>query len=82
MITITGENIIYLNNSLVTIKELRAELNKHRNSKLSILIKADRRASVGRIVDVWDVPIVLYRFPFMNPIVDATMPEGAETPNQ
>lgn len=54
-ITITSENIIYLNGVIVTLKELNKELSKATNKKRPILIKSDRRASVGRIVDVWDL---------------------------
>jgi len=55
IVTITGENIIYLNNKIITYKELKKELGKSANQKIPILIKADRRASVGRIVDIWDL---------------------------
>lgn len=54
-VTITSENVIYLNNKIVTIKELRLNLEKIRNKNQPILLKADRRSSVGRIVDVWDL---------------------------
>ncbi len=54
-VTITSENVIYLNNKVVTIKELSRELKKPANKSRSILIKSDRRASMGRIVDVWDL---------------------------
>jgi biopolymer transport protein ExbD len=55
IITITGENIIYLNGRIMTIKELRKILTQDNNTSRPILIKSDRRASVGRIVDVWDL---------------------------
>ncbi len=55
VITITSEDIIYLNNKIVTIPELTKELNKVASRSRPILIKADRRSSVGRIVDVWDL---------------------------
>ena len=55
IITITGENLTYYNDSLVTIKELQAKLIKQNNRKLSVLIKADRSTSLGRIVDVWNL---------------------------
>lgn len=54
VITVTGEDIVYFNKSIATIKELKTSLNKNSNRKLSVLIKADRRASMGRIVDVWN----------------------------
>ncbi len=55
VITITSEDVIYLNNSVTTFKELNTILSNKRNKKRPLLIKADRRSSVGRIVDVWDL---------------------------
>lgn len=55
IITITSEDILYLNSILVTIKELNQALAQPKNKAKPILIKADRRASMGRIVDVWDL---------------------------
>ncbi len=55
VITITGENVIYWRNVIVSIKDLHDQLGLLSKNKSPILIKADRRASVGRIVDVWDL---------------------------
>lgn len=55
IITVTGENVIYLNNKVITVNELRRELQKPAHKSHPILIKADRRSSLGRIVDVWDL---------------------------
>ena len=55
VITITGENILYLNKEVLTLKELTQKLEKIKTTNRFILIKADRRASVGRIVDVWNL---------------------------
>ena len=55
IVAITGENVIYLNDKIATMKELELELAKAENKLRPLLIKADRRASVGRIVDVWDL---------------------------
>ncbi|MBU0467884.1 MAG: biopolymer transporter ExbD [Candidatus Omnitrophica bacterium] len=55
IITITSENIIYLNSKISTLEELNDELEKIKGKNNPILIKADRRSSVGRIVDVWDL---------------------------
>ena len=54
IVTITNENIIYVDNLVTTLKELESTLSSYDRSR-SLLIKADRRASVGRIVDVWDL---------------------------
>ena len=53
IVTITSENIIYLNGSIITLKELDKALEGSKD--VPLLIKADRRASFGRIVDIWDL---------------------------
>ena len=55
IVTITSDNIIYLNNDVITLKELENRLSHSGTKTRPLLIKADRRASVGRIVDVWDL---------------------------
>jgi len=55
IILISSEDVIYLNNDVVTIEELRKKLKEFAPKNQPILIKADRRASLGRIVDVWDL---------------------------
>lgn len=56
VITVTGENLIYLDNNPVTSVELNKKLLKEiAPLKKPLLIKADRRASLGRVVEVWDL---------------------------
>lgn len=55
IISITSEDVIYLNNTVFTIKELQKEIGDAVKDKRPILIKVDRRASMGRIVDIWDL---------------------------
>lgn len=56
VITITADNLIYIDNKAVTSNELNKRLLKEfAPSKKPILIKADRRASLGRVVEVWDL---------------------------
>jgi len=55
IVTITSENIIYLNGAVTTLKELKRRLSQPNIKDHPLLIKADRRASVGRIVDIWDL---------------------------
>jgi len=54
-ITITSENIIYLDGIISTIEEIKKNLNKASNKTRPVLIKADRRASLGRVIDIWDL---------------------------
>ncbi|MEK6715773.1 MAG: biopolymer transporter ExbD [Candidatus Omnitrophota bacterium] len=51
-IIITAENVTYLNERVVTLNELKAQLKKNKNKP--ILIRADRRSSLGRVVEIWD----------------------------
>ena len=53
-ITITAEDVIYLNNKICTMRDLWRILNTPDNRKKPVLIKVDRRASAGRVFDVWD----------------------------
>ncbi|MFH1656064.1 MAG: biopolymer transporter ExbD [Candidatus Omnitrophota bacterium] len=55
VITVSSENVIYLNNSVVTMTELRKELVYAAKKQNPLLIKSDRRASLGRIVEIWDL---------------------------
>lgn len=55
IVTITSENITYLNGAVITLKELKQKLSQPGSKNRPLLIKADRRASVGRIVDIWDL---------------------------
>jgi len=55
IVTITSENILYLNGTVTTLKELKQRLSQPNIKDRPLLIKADRRASVGRIVDIWDL---------------------------
>jgi biopolymer transport protein ExbD len=54
-ITITSENIIYMNNKVITFNELKDQLTHMNPQDKQLLIKADRRASVGRLIDLWDL---------------------------
>jgi biopolymer transport protein ExbD len=54
-ITISSENVIYLNAKVITLQELKTLLKQVAKAKQGILIKADRRASLGRVVEIWDM---------------------------
>ena len=54
-ILVTSENVTYLNGKVVTTSELKTLLKQAAKRNQTILIKADRRASLGRVVEVWDL---------------------------
>jgi biopolymer transport protein ExbD len=53
-IIVSGENVTYLNGKVITTVELKNILRQAAKRDQSILIKADRRASLGRVVEIWD----------------------------
>ncbi len=55
IIIISSENVIYHNDAVLTLEELNQQLQELRGQDIPVLIKADRRASLGRMVDVWDI---------------------------
>lgn len=54
-IVISSENVVYLSGKVVNTAELKTLLKQVAKMKQGILIKADRRASLGRIVEIWDM---------------------------
>ncbi|MBN1405882.1 MAG: biopolymer transporter ExbD [Candidatus Omnitrophica bacterium] len=55
VIAITAENLIYIDEKLVTLNELISNLKRIADSGRAILIKADEKASLGRVVKIWDI---------------------------
>jgi len=54
-ILVTSESVTYLNGQVVTMQELNSLLKQAAKRDQSILIKADRRAALGRVVEIWDM---------------------------
>ena len=53
-ITITRDDLIYLEDKQITQDELASRLKILAKEKMGLLIKADSRAPLGRIVEIWD----------------------------
>jgi biopolymer transport protein ExbD len=54
-IMVSSENVTYLNGKVVNIHELNNLLKQVAKRNQPILIKADKRASLGRVVEIWDL---------------------------
>lgn len=54
-IVITSENVIYVDGKVMTLSELRRFLAHGDFSLRPFMIKADRRASMGRLADILDL---------------------------
>ncbi|MFH1848272.1 MAG: biopolymer transporter ExbD [Candidatus Omnitrophota bacterium] len=55
IIMITSHNHIYLNDRAITAAELNSRLKLAAKENKPLLIKADRRASLGKVVEIWDM---------------------------
>lgn len=55
VISVTGQDLLYLNYKPIRIKELSDLLQKAAVEDVSVLIKSDVGASLGRIVEIWDL---------------------------
>ena len=54
-IIVSGENIIYINGKVFNPQELESVLKEVAARNQPLLIKADRRAQLGRVVEIWDM---------------------------
>jgi len=54
-IILSGENVIYLNGKVVSLPEVKTVLKEFALRNQPLMIKADRKAQLGRVVEVWDL---------------------------
>jgi biopolymer transport protein ExbD len=54
-IVISGENVVYVNGKVTTAQEMDLVLKQAAKRNQSVLIKSDKRASLGKVVEVWDM---------------------------
>lgn len=54
-ILVTSESVTYLNGKVVTTAELKSLLKEAAKRDQTVLIKADKRAPLGRVVEIWDL---------------------------
>jgi len=54
-IFITGKDSIYIGKKRITMKELSGRLKMAAKAKSNVLIKADKSASLGKVVGIWDL---------------------------
>ncbi|MDD4899924.1 MAG: biopolymer transporter ExbD [Candidatus Omnitrophica bacterium] len=53
-LVVSADNRIFLDGSAVTLDDLKGRLKAMAKRNLAILIKADSRANLGKIVEIWD----------------------------
>lgn len=55
ILTVTGQDLLFLNEKPVTVPELVSTLKEAAQDDKSLLLKADTGASLGRVVEIWDL---------------------------
>lgn len=55
IITVSRENVLYLDRKVLTIRELKETLTNAQRNNIPVLIMADQHADLGRVVEVWDM---------------------------
>ncbi len=55
VITVAQQGHLYLGSHVVTLQELRKKLSHAQQIHRPVLIRADRKAALGRVVEVWDL---------------------------
>jgi biopolymer transport protein ExbD len=55
VINVTGQDLLFLNDQPITINQLVTELKKAASENKTLLLKADTSASLGRVVEIWDL---------------------------
>ncbi len=55
VVTLTGQDLLFLNEEPITITDLTPRIREAAQEKKSVLLKADTHASLGRVVEIWDL---------------------------
>ncbi|NQU94833.1 MAG: biopolymer transporter ExbD [Candidatus Omnitrophica bacterium] len=55
IIIVTADNSIYINERRIDSEELTSRMGIAAKEEKPILIKADRKASLGKVVEIWDL---------------------------
>lgn len=55
VIFISDEDSVVVNDKDISLEELNSKLSIAAKDKTPILIKADKRASLGKVVEIWDL---------------------------
>lgn len=54
-VTVTGQDLLFLNDQPTTVSDLTAQIKTAAAENKAVLLKADSGASLGRVVEIWDL---------------------------
>ena len=55
VVTLTGQDLLFLNDEPVTVEQLVPRIRQAAQQSKTVLLKADTNASLGRVVEIWDL---------------------------
>jgi biopolymer transport protein ExbD len=55
IITLTGQDLLFLNEAPISLTELVPKIKQAAEDEKTVLLKADTSASLGRVVELWDL---------------------------
>ncbi len=55
IITLTGQDLLFLNDSPLTVQDLIPVIRQAAQNNKIVLLRADTNASLGRVVEIWDM---------------------------
>ena len=55
VVTLTGQDLLFLNDEPITVNVLTEKIREAAQENKTLLLNADTRASLGRVVEIWDL---------------------------
>ena len=55
IVTLSGQDLLFLNDKPITIGDLTIQIRQAAMDNKTLLLKADTNASLGRVVEIWDL---------------------------
>ncbi len=55
VVTLTGQDLLFLNDQPITINVLTEKIRQAAQENKTLMLKADTNASLGRVVEIWDL---------------------------
>jgi biopolymer transport protein ExbD len=55
VVTLTGQDLLFLNEQPITVNVLTEKIREAAQEKKTLMLRADTNASLGRIVEIWDL---------------------------
>lgn len=55
VVTLSGQDLLFLNDQPTTIQQLVPQIRQAAQDNKTVLLRADTSASLGRVVEIWDL---------------------------